>query len=86
MLALPPPACSEAMMFGPRRLGVGGTVWVRGCGVACALCVPLSLRRFFGDDYKDLQALSSLSVRIGAPLRVRIGVRLHSVRPCGLAY
>ena len=41
----------EAMMFGPHRLGVGGTVWVRGCGGACALCVPLSLRRSFGDDY-----------------------------------
>jgi hypothetical protein len=73
----------EAMMFGPHRLGVGGTVWVRGCGGACALCVPLSCGDLSATTTS--RALSSLSVRIAPPLRVRLGVRLHGVRPCGLA-
>ena len=34
---------------------------------------------FFGDDY--LESAFVTSVRIAPPLRVRLGVRLHSVRP-----
>ena len=73
-------------MFGPRCLGVGGTVWVRGCGGACALCVPLSLRRFFGDDY-----LQSAFVTVCANRPPPLGedrcpsTQRASLRACGLA-